>query len=210
MAFLFHGYVSLLQRYTLPTQMATGGVTSGLGDLIYQKGLEDKRWSEVEWYKTRRLIVYGSCCFAPIANRWHFLLNKIQVGGKWSTIAARTATDLSIFSPFATCLFYLCQGTFESRPWRTLPSAPETQGIAERLQERLWPTVQKQWAVFGPAQLVNLTVMPVYARPPLMNVVSIGWSAFLASAQSRGGIPPPELLLKNGPPAIVVAAEVME
>ncbi|GAA5924385.1 hypothetical protein JCM1841_001685 [Sporobolomyces salmonicolor] len=210
MAFLFHGYVSLLQRYTLPTQMATGGVTSGIGDLIYQKGLEDKRWSEVEWYKTRRLVFYGSCCFAPIANRWHFLLNKIQVGGKWSTIAARTATDLSIFSPFATCLFYLCQGTFESRPWRTHPSAPETQGIFERLQERLWPTVQKQWAVFGPAQLVNLTVMPVYARPPLMNVVSIGWSAFLASAQSRGGIPPPELLLKNGPPAIVVAAEVME
>jgi hypothetical protein len=27
-----------------------------------------------------------------------------------------------------------------------------------------------KWCVFGPAQAINLTVMPVYARPPFMNV----------------------------------------
>lgn len=40
--------VRLLQRWTLPTQMATASVTAGTGDLIWQKGFEKKEWSEVE------------------------------------------------------------------------------------------------------------------------------------------------------------------
>lgn len=113
------------------------------------------------------------------------------------------------FSPFATCLFYTTQGMFERRPLYTpdVPSAP--QGIYERIEERLWPTVQKQWAVFGPANLVNLSVVPLYARPPFMNVISIGWNTFLASAQHRGGISPDETLSRDMQLAIA-AAETME
>lgn len=45
---LWHGYVHLLQRHTLVTQMATGGVTSGLGDVIYQQGIEKRGWMNHE------------------------------------------------------------------------------------------------------------------------------------------------------------------
>ena len=95
----------------------------------------------------------------------------------------------------------------EARPFRTpaIPDAP--QGIYERLEERLWPTVQKQWAVFAPANLINLSVVPLYARPPFMNVISIGWNTFLASAQSRGGLTPEEALSRD---ILIAAAEVME
>lgn len=75
----------------------------------------------------------------------------------------------------------------ERRPWQT---SPTQQGVRDRIAERLWPTVQKQWAVFGPAQLINLTLMPLYARPPFMNFISIFWSAYLASAQARGEVKP--------------------
>lgn len=124
-----------------------------------------------------------------------------------AAVLARTATDLTFFSPFATCLFYAAQGTMEARPFRTpaIPDAP--QGIYERLEERLWPTVQKQWAVFGPANLINLSVVPLYARPPFMNVISIGWNTFLASAQSRGSLTPDEALSRD---ILIAAAEVME
>ena len=124
-----------------------------------------------------------------------------------AAVLARTATDLTFFSPFATCLFYAAQGTMEARPFRTpaIPDAP--QGIYERLEERLWPTVQKQWAVFGPANLINLSVVPLYARPPYINVIPIGWNPFLASAQSRGGLTPEEALSRD---ILIAAAEVME
>lgn len=48
MARLFRGYIGLLQRHTLLTQMATGGVTSGLGDVIYQQGIEKRGWRNHE------------------------------------------------------------------------------------------------------------------------------------------------------------------
>ena len=82
---VFQTYLWLLQRYTLPTQMATGGFTSGLGDVIYQQGFERRGWSQHEWFRTRRLMGWGGLCFAPVANRWHWLLSKIQVRGKWKS-----------------------------------------------------------------------------------------------------------------------------
>ncbi|GAA6012083.1 hypothetical protein JCM10207_005122 [Rhodosporidiobolus poonsookiae] len=193
MAFLFRGYIRLLQRYTLPTQIATASVASASGDLIYQKGFEGKSWAQVEWWKTRRLVIYGGLIHAPISNRWHWVLNKINFERKIKTVLARTATDLTFFSPFSTCLFYTTQGYFEDRPLLPSPApspspspssplAPAKLSTYERLEDRLWPTVQKQWALFGPANLVNLSVVPVYARPPFMNVVSIAWNTFLASS----------------------------
>ena len=104
-------------------------------------------------------------------------------------------------------------GTMEGRPLRTSPAKPEFQGILDRLGERLWPTIQLQWIVFGPAQAVNLTLIPLYGRPVFMNFISkqkrrsggerekkrrlltsgpnrvgIGWSAFLASRTGNRGV----------------------
>ncbi|GAA5893222.1 Mpv17/PMP22 family protein [Sporobolomyces salmoneus] len=227
MAFIFQGYIRLLQNHTLPTQIATGGITSGIGDLTYQLGIQQKEFNQVEWYKTRRLMYYGAFCFAPISNRWHWCLNRITIkNSKWSTIAARTLTDMLIFSPFATCYFYLCGGLFEGRPWSIPPSQRSTagpgvsvgveqQGIKERIEERLWGTVKLQWAVFGPSAVFMHAVVPVYARPPFMNAISIGWSAFLASAAHRGEHQPAPTTTTTttattGTPIEVAAAEVMQ
>ncbi|GAA5823658.1 hypothetical protein JCM11251_000715 [Rhodosporidiobolus azoricus] len=221
MGSVWRGYLWLLRNYTLPTQMGTAGVTSSAGDLLYQLGFQGRGLDQVEWYKTQRLAFYGTFIWAPIANRWHWVLSRINFESKIKTVLARTATDLTFFSPFATILFYNGQGLMEGRPFRTpAPIAGQeedepVQGIYERLEERLWPTVQKQWALFGPANLINLSVVPVYARPPFMNVVSISWNCFLASAAQRGGIPPPGYKLPEGRTVTdreiaIAATEVME
>ncbi|TNY22097.1 hypothetical protein DMC30DRAFT_445592 [Rhodotorula diobovata] len=210
MSFLFKSYLRLLQRYTLPTQMATSAATASVGDLLYQTQFEDKSLRDVEWYKTQRMCLYGGLIWAPISNRWHTLvLNQINLRGRVKTVLARTVTDLALFSPFATCLFYLSQGAFERRPFRTPSAAPDApQGIYERLGERLWPTVQKQWAVWGPVNLVNLSVIPVYGRPPFSNLIAVGWNCFLAAGAARGGIPPGGLTIDMQEK--LAAAEAME
>lgn len=188
--------------------MATGGVTSGMGDIIYQQVIEKRGWRDHELFRTRRLAVYGCFCFAPVANRWHAVLNSIKVGGKWSTVAARSLTDSLIFAPFATCFFYLCQGTMEGRPWT---STTDTVGIYERLNERLFGTVLKQWAFFGPAQIINLTLIPVYARPPFINCFALGWNIYLAGAQNTGAINPSSSAVSIGDESRgVVAVEIMQ
>lgn len=82
MSAIFRAYVKMLQRYTLPTQMATGGVISVAGSAIAQHGIEGRSLHEHEWFRTRRLAVYGGIIFAPCANRWHALLNMIQLRTK--------------------------------------------------------------------------------------------------------------------------------
>jgi hypothetical protein len=31
--------------------------------------------------------------------------------------------------------------------------------------------------VFGPAQIINMALLPLYARPPFMNVIGLGWTS---------------------------------
>lgn len=71
--------------------------------MLQQHAVEKRSWDEHEvslcatlygrdgadscaqWYRTRRLVFYGTCCFAPFANRWHYVLNTIHVGGRWTS-----------------------------------------------------------------------------------------------------------------------------
>lgn len=119
-----------------------------------------------------------------------------------TAVTARVVTDAVFFSPFATCLFYASQGTMEGRPWN---STPQMQGIQERLSDRLWPTVLKQWALFGPANFISLSILPVYARPPFLNIFALAWQTYLAKAQNVGAILPGET-----ESVAVMAVEVME
>ncbi|SGY54554.1 BQ5605_C006g03888 [Microbotryum silenes-dioicae] len=196
MAFIFHGYVSLLQRYTLPTQMATSTFTSDLGDVIYQQAFEKVGWKNHELYRTKGMLIYGGLFWAPIANRWHAVLNKANHGGKLKSKSrfqvitfflsafTRAIIDATTFAPFACCLFYTSQGLLEGRPWRTHApitttsptSTPPIEGIYERLQDRLWTSTSHSWCLFFPAQIVNICL----------------WSVYLASAQRVGALPPQE------------------
>ncbi|KAK4057904.1 hypothetical protein OIO90_001123 [Microbotryomycetes sp. JL221] len=187
MSFLWNAYVHALKKHTLATQMATGAVMSGTGSAIAQHAIEGKRFDQHEWYRTRRLATYGGLIFAPIANRWHWVLNKIEFSSKWTTVFARVLTDGLCFAPFATSLFYCSQGVMEGRPFE---STDTTEGIKDRIAERLFPTVQKQWYLFGTANLFSMSCLPLYARPPFSATVACAWNVFLATAQNRGALVP--------------------
>jgi len=49
--------VRLLQKYTLPTQMVTGGITSAAGDLTYQLAIQNKEFKEIEVNLTSDFII---------------------------------------------------------------------------------------------------------------------------------------------------------
>ncbi|GAA6036242.1 hypothetical protein JCM8097_006854 [Rhodosporidiobolus ruineniae] len=215
MSRLLNAYLNLLQRFTLPVQMATAGTTCAAGDLLHQAAFEGKGLREIEWYKTRRMMVYGAFVFTPVANRWHALLAKVEFANKYKTLATRSILDMALLAPFACTMFYTYQGTMEGRPFRTpAPSYPGEevpQGIYERLEERLWGVVQKNWMVFGPTGVFAFLYAPYYARPPIFNVVALGWNCFLASGQARGALPRvAEGKEISDRSAAVVAAEVME
>ncbi|KAH8919135.1 hypothetical protein BT69DRAFT_1285105 [Atractiella rhizophila] len=168
-------YLRLLRSHTLLTQMATGATTSSLGDALSQHWIEDRPFSEHDWMRTLRFGVYSGLIFAPTANRWHALLNRIQYPSMAKTLVVRLIPDALIFSPLATTMFFYGMGTLEGRKWGD---------IQRRLSENMIPLIQKQWIVFGPAVCINFTVVPLYARPPFMNLIGLLWMTYLASVNS--------------------------
>lgn len=135
-------------------------------------------------------MTFGFLVFAPVANRWHFLLNKVSFNALWKSqsslspptsrtgihtcytaVAARVVIDQSLFAPLATTLFIASQGVMDGTP---------AAGIKRRLEQRIIPTWQKQVMLFGPAQTINFAFVPLQLRPPYMNVSTLFSSTCLS------------------------------
>lgn len=174
MAFLWRGYLRLLRERTLPTQMATGGFIGFTADSVSQRVLEDKE--DYNWARTARQTFYSSCIFAPMANRMFYLLNKIQLKSIWTTAVLRTGVDMVTFMPFASFMYFTCIGTMEGRPWDE---------IQHRWRTNFPTLIRNQYMFFAPAQIINMAILPLYARPPFINTVGLFWTLYLANVNSR-------------------------
>jgi len=171
MAFVFQAYMHQLRVNTLRTQMLTSAVVMGLGNVITQQGVNKRGWDKHDWKATARFSAYGCFCFTPVANRWHYLMNRLKYDSLIRTTITRLAIDMTLFAPFATTWFFLWMGVLEGRSFSD---------IRARLSQNFSKILTRQWMVFGPVQAINMTLVPVYARPPVMNLVGLGWSTYLS------------------------------
>ncbi|KAI8460438.1 hypothetical protein BY996DRAFT_2415631 [Phakopsora pachyrhizi] len=158
---LSQSYLRLLRNHTLITQILTAGTIFPLGDSVAQHAIERRRWrdhdsrSEMKG-RTLRFSFYGAILWAPIANRWHRFLNSINLSTKFKTIAAR--------------------GLLERR------SLDE---IKQTIRRNHFHVTAVNMMVFGPAQIINMSSIPLYARPPFLNCVALGYNCFLATINRK-------------------------
>jgi len=60
---------------------------------------------------------------------------------------------------------------------------------AQRVRERLWPTMKAQWAFWCPVQLLNFKFVPVRHQLNVVLVTSVVWTGFLSFAFSPSSTP---------------------
>ncbi|KAA1098440.1 MpV17 mitochondrial inner membrane protein [Puccinia graminis f. sp. tritici] len=174
---LGRGYLRLLQTYTLPTQMATAAVIFPIGDAISQHLIDQKPWKDHNYSRTLRSITYGTLAWAPIAYKWNKTLNRITYPtSKLKTVLCRVGIDMALFTSFATCYFFTCMGFLEGRTWHE---------IKARIERNYSTVVWTNIGIFGPAQIINMSLVPVYGRPPFLNLVSLGYNCFLATVNNN-------------------------
>ncbi|KAG0141059.1 hypothetical protein CROQUDRAFT_664333 [Cronartium quercuum f. sp. fusiforme G11] len=169
---LLNAYTRLLKERTLFTQVTTAGIIFPTSDAIAQHLIDKKAWIEHDYARTLRYVVYGALAWTPIANRWHAFLNSIVFSTPFRTMVGRIATDMTIFAPFATAYFFTTMGIMEGKSW---------QDIRTGLNMNMSSVTLTNISVFGPAQVINLSFMPLHARPPFLNCVSLGYNCFLAT-----------------------------
>lgn len=119
--------------------------------------------------------------FAPIGTRWYPFLSKIKYPGSTksndvrSTIL-RVGVDQLGFSPFGVSLYFTVMGLMQQK---------STDEIKKNWHENFLPTLLANWALWPAFQAVNFTLVPVRYRLLAVNIVSIGWNAFLSHKYAK-------------------------
>lgn len=151
-----------------------------LAQFITERVRTDKKSSDGgHWYnpqRTMRSAAFAATVYTPFAVTWYGNLAKWIPGMTPKDIAMKVAADQAFFGPMLCSSFFLIMPLFEGKP----PSV-------DRWRSEIWGTVQKNWCVWGPVQIINFTLLPPQHWVLFCNLVSIPWTGFLAYRNSRHG-----------------------
>jgi protein Mpv17 len=124
-----------------------------------------------------RLAVYGGFIFAPLVNTWLGVLEKVVIPGhKVATVALKVALDIFGWGPVVVGVFWTMTGFMEMQ---------SLEEVKERVRNAYFPALQKSFMVFGPAQMINFTFVPVPHRMLFTQCVGLGWNVFLSYSSGR-------------------------
>jgi hypothetical protein len=177
-------YDRWLRDSPLLTKAGTSALLFGLGDRIAQRiesSDTDDRSELAErnsLQRTARMMVWGGFLFAPVGHAWYNFLEKAVRGKSSAAVVKKIAADQLIFSPPLSLAFFTYAGCSEGKPLR------ET---VETAVAKLPPTLAVNWTVWPLVHVCTFGFVPLQYRIMFINVVNIGWSAFLSRMASKDG-----------------------
>ncbi|KAI8585783.1 hypothetical protein BDZ88DRAFT_491698 [Geranomyces variabilis] len=170
-------YLVLLEEKPLVTKCASAGTIAVAGDIIAQR--IDRTPEHPDWdpQRTLRLGTYATLIATPLAHGWYKVMDKrIGAGMDITTSLKKVAADQLLAAAPFTALFFVCNSAMEGC------SANE---IKTRLQTNLWPTLCANWAIWPAALAINFRYVPLKLRILTLNVLGLGWGAYLSLVQHR-------------------------
>ncbi|KAL4108590.1 hypothetical protein PRIC1_000304 [Phytophthora ramorum] len=179
-------YDRWLQDSPLLTKGVTSAVLFGIGDRIAQRIENSENDGDDKsdaadrsgLQRTARMMAWGGLLFAPVGHAWYNFLEKAVRGKGTSSIIKKIAADQLVFSPPLSLAFFAYAGCSEGKPLR------ETVDTAVA---KLPPTLAVNWAVWPLVHVCTFGFVPLQYRILFINVVNIGWSAFLSRMASKDG-----------------------
>lgn len=168
-------YVSALEAHPLLTKSVTSGSLAATSDIVAQAAagcvhLRPRRMTA--------LAVIGSCMTAPL---FHTLYERVErafpARKGLRNVALQVAIDQALAWPLWLAAFYPLMALLEGSSLNMLVDAFETS----------FPRVLLlAWVVFAPTKAVAAALLPRSLRLLAVNVVGIGFTAFLSSLTPGG------------------------
>lgn len=95
--------------------------------------------------------------------------------------------DQLLWAPIFTCIFFAylkaTQGQWEA--------------IVPEIQQKLWPTLKVNWLVWPAAHIFNFRFVPDSQRVLYINLIAVGYNAFLSSMAATKKVSDPLQLLQR-------------
>ncbi|KAK9313429.1 hypothetical protein V1522DRAFT_410731 [Lipomyces starkeyi] len=174
MATFYKWYNARLATAPILTHCVTTGFLFGAGDVVAQTLSPDPALKgRYDYIRTARMCFHGGVVFAPVVSQWYKLIStRIVIPGRPMLEAlARMAVDQTVWAPVGIASFYVSMGVLQLHSWEQ---------IKQELQTKWWRTMVGNYAVWPAVQFVNFRIIPLDYRLMFVNIVSIGWNAFLS------------------------------
>ncbi|OAA62760.1 integral membrane protein mpv17 pmp22 family [Niveomyces insectorum RCEF 264] len=191
-------YKACLASRPLLTQSATTAVLFATGDVVAQQlverrlakkddattsadgkgsasndGNNDNNNGVHDFARTARMALYGGAVFGPAAATWYGLLQRhVNLATPRRTMLARVAADQGLFAPVFIGVFLGSMAVLEGGNPR------------DKLAKNYRSALTANYALWPAVQMVNFSVVPLEHRVLFVNVVSLGWNAYLSYLNS--------------------------
>lgn len=189
MSFFFNYYKRQLVNHPFLTNAISTGLIFGAGDVLAQSILSPKPSAidnndfnnNYDYARTMRSVIYGSCVWAPIGDKWFkFLAKSINLPAGYSmfsTKAVRVLVDQVTFAPLGIPLYFSVMSFMEGLSLKE---------VEMKIRGHWWETLKTHWCVWPMVQLVNFNYVPVRFQLLTVNVVCVLWMTFMSFKNSSG------------------------
>ncbi|KAG6598128.1 SYM1 protein [Phytophthora cinnamomi] len=186
------GFRVAYDRWLRDSPLLTKGVTSavlfGIGDRVAQRiersesagdngdPNSDDPDDRHGLHRTARMMLWGGVLFAPVGHAWYNFLERAVRGKGAAAVAKKIAADQLVFSPPLSLAFFTYAGCSEGKPLRD---------TVDTAVAKLPPTLAVNWTVWPLVHVCTFGFVPLQYRILFINVVNVGWSAFLSRMASK-------------------------
>jgi protein Mpv17 len=199
-------YMHYLDVYPLPTKAITSATlyTAGDGIAQYVDGTLQTRGYNAD--RGLKAAVWGGIIFAPLAHVWYNrVLERYVPGASNRAVATKVFLDqtgwglavnsLYLYYASDTHCRHSAQHAGRVQCHRLLTRAllsplcvcstiaingGSPQDANRAVQTKIWPLMKANWMLWPAVQVINFKFVPPPLQVPFINVVVLGWSAFLA------------------------------
>lgn len=173
---LFRWYLFSLEEHPLPTKSVTSGALAAFSDVVAQAAagcvhLRPRRMAS--------LALVGACLTAPL---FHFLYERMEraipARKGIRNVALQVAIDQALAWPLWLAAFYPLMALLEGSSLKSLEVA---------FKDYFPRALMLAWVVFAPAKAAAAALLPRSLRVLAVNIVGVGFTAFLSSGLRSTG-----------------------
>jgi protein Mpv17 len=145
----------------------------------------------IDWDRARRLAFWGFCISGPFNCFWYYFLDKfVKFNYLFITIILRMSLDQLIVAPIFIALFIAYNSFYENKKFSSQmlisPSLiPWKSHIMAKLRNSYWEVLKANWKIWPAVQCLNFSIVPLQYRLLFVNIVSLGWNAYLSVAANK-------------------------
>lgn len=190
-------YDDWLHRAPLLTKASTSAVLFGTGDRIaqrieahYKSKEEDGDREEADRShdpevgslvgptvaRTMRMMAWGAFIHTPLMHTWYNTVDRVIQGRNMAAVLKKVVADMIFVAPQMPIWFFTSTQLMEGIPFREALDVAIAKTPA---------TVAANYSLWPMTNIVTFGVVPLEYRLLFVNVVSLGWSAYLSQRASK-------------------------